>query len=514
MYIYWIIGFLIIQVIQFLGTWRLYQKAGRKSWEAAIPIYNLMVMLKINRRPLYWTVLFFIPVICVVMYGVLWVDFIRCFGKRSTKDTCLVLLTLGLYIYCLNYTKNIQYLGPEERKETMISALLFAIVFASSIHTYLIQPFTIPTPSMERTLLVGDFMFVSKVHYGLRIPITPIGIPFTHNTLPILNIKSYVDRVRLPYMRLPAIDSIKRNDIVVFNFPTDLIHTSPDRKDNYIKRCVALPGDIVKIQDGTLIINGKPEQLPENFEKQYSYIVKTSKMPLNLGYLRNEMGVKDIQIFEEGQILDSGDMTYAYQIMLTQAHAEDIKSFENVISVQKNIFPKTFGEDTIFPEGSKWNRDSYGPLRIPKKGDHIKLNEVNIEIYRDIITRYEENTLAEKEGLFYINSQETSGYTIGKDYYFMMGDNRHNSLDSRYFGFVPEDHIVGKPVFTWFSIDWDRNNPMNILKWKFRWNRIMTLSNENNGEKISYLPYFLGAIGIYFLYSLIKNRRKKKKSRS
>lgn len=161
MYIYWIIGFLIIQVIQFLGTWRLYQKAGRKSWEAAIPIYNLMVMLKINRRPLYWTVLFFIPVICVVMYGVLWVDFIRCFGKRSTKDTCLVLLTLGLYIYCLNYTKNIQYLGPEERKETMISALLFAIVIRL-FDTHLSHTTLYHTDTFNGTYPTGRGLYVCQ----------------------------------------------------------------------------------------------------------------------------------------------------------------------------------------------------------------------------------------------------------------------------------------------------------------------------------------------------------------
>ncbi|XOD66553.1 MAG: signal peptidase I [Flavobacteriales bacterium Tduv] len=509
---YWIVGFLIIQIIHFFGTWRLYQKAGKKSWEAAIPIYNLIVMLKINRRPIWWTAFFFIPIICMVMHGVLWIDFIRCFGKRSTKDTWLMLFTLGLYIYFLNYSKNLQYVGPEDRKETMISALLFAIVFASSIHTYVIQPFTIPTPSMERTLLVGDFIFVSKIHYGLRIPITPIGIPFTHNTLPILNIKSYVDCVRLPYMRLPAIDTIKRNDIVVFNFPIDLTHTSPDRKDNYIKRCVAMPGNTLEIEEGELIVNGKPESFPENAEKQYGYIVKTSKVPLNLRYLQNEIGIKDIQIFEEeGQKSDSKDITtYTYQIMLTQANAETIKSFENVISIQKNIFPKTFAENTTFPKGSKWNRDFYGPLRIPKKGDRIQLSEVNIETYRDIITRYEGNSLKEREGLFYINGQETSDYTIGQDYYFMMGDNRHNSLDSRYFGFVPENHIVGKPLLTWLSIDWDRNNPINIFKWKFRWNRIMTLTNENKREKTSYLSYLLGVVGLYFFYSLVKNRKKKK----
>ncbi|XOD69594.1 MAG: signal peptidase I [Flavobacteriales bacterium AspAUS03] len=508
----WIISFFIIQIIHFLGTWRLYQKAGRKSWEAATPIYNLMVMLKINQRPLWWTFLFFLPIICVVMYGILWVDFIRCFGKRSTKDTWLVLITLGGYIYYLNYTKQTQYISPENRKETMVSAMLFAIVFASSIHTYLVQPFTIPTPSMERTLLVGDFMFVSKIHYGLRIPITPIGVLFTHNTLPVLSIKSYVDCIRLPYMRLPAIDTIKRNDIVVFNFPTDFSQTAPDRKDNYIKRCVALPGDVLEIRHGSLFVNGQPEQLPQNTEKQYIYIIKTSKIPLNLDYLQNQMGIKDIQTLENEEYTpDPGNMTYVYQIILTQAHAEVIKSFDNVTSVEKNIFSKTFKEEGIFHKNSGWNRDFYGPLQIPKKGDLIRLDPNNIEIYHNIITQYEGNTLKEKEGRFYINDQETSEYTIGQNYYFMMGDNRHNSLDSRYFGFVPEDHIVGKPILTWLSIDWDRDNPINIFKWKFRWERIMTLTNEERQKKTSYLPYVLGTLSVYFIYLFFSEKRKKKK---
>ncbi|XCI74908.1 MAG: signal peptidase I [Flavobacteriales bacterium] len=507
----WIIGFFIIQIIHFLGTWRLYQKAGRKSWEAATPIYNLMVMLKINQRPLWWAFLFFLPIICVVMYGVLWVDFIRCFGKRSTKDTWFVLITLGGYIYYLNYTKHTQYIGPEDRKETIVSAMLFAIVFASFIHTNLVQPFTIPTPSMERTLLVGDFMFVSKVHYGLRIPITPIGVPFTHNTLPVLGIKSYVDCIRLPYMRLPAIDTIKRHDIVVFNSPTDFTHTAPDRKDNYIKRCVALPGDVLEIRDGSLFVNGQPEQPPQNVEKQYAYIIRRSEIPLNLDYLQNQMGIKDIQILEDEEYTpDLGNATYVYQIMLTQAHAEVIKSFDNVISVEKNIFSKTFKGETIFPKNYEWNRDFYGPLQIPKKGDCIRLDPDNIETYRNIITKYEGNTLEEQEERFYINGQETSDYTIEGNYYFMMGDNRHNSLDSRYFGFVPEDHIVGKPIFTWFSIDWDRDNPINIFKWKFRWDRIMTLTNEEGRKKTSYLPYVLGVLGVYFIYLFVNDKRNKK----
>ncbi|WP_103327113.1 signal peptidase I [Bacteroidetes bacterium endosymbiont of Geopemphigus sp.] len=507
----WILIFVTLQVLHFLGTWRLYQKAGRKSWETALPIYSLWVMLKITGRPRWWIVLFFIPIICVVLYGVLWVDFIRCFGKRSSKDTFLVIITLGFYIYYINYLPRTKFTGVEERKETALSSLLFAVVFASFVHTYLIQPFTIPTPSMERTLLVGDFMFVSKFHYGLRIPLTPIGFPFTHNTIPIIGIRSYIDRIRLPYKRLPALTPIRPGDIVVFNFPTDSTQNAPDRKDHYIKRCIALPGDTLEIISGELQVNGQPEALPKNAEKQYSYIVQTKEIRLNEDFLKNYLGIKDIKLIEGDE---SGDRGALYEIMLTDEYAKILSELDNVTSIEKHLFSKEFTEPGIFPENSTWNRDFYGPLYVPKKGDIIKLSENNISQYRDIITRYEGHTLKESEGEFFIDNRSMQEYVIEQNYYFMMGDNRHNSLDSRYWGFVPQDHIVGKPIFTWLSIDWDRDHPLNIFKWKLRQERIITLTNENSRIKTSYLPYVLTSLGIYFVYSFIKERRKKKKNTS
>lgn len=502
----WILIFVILQILHFLGTWKLYQKAGRKSWEAALPIYSLLVMLKLTKRPLWWVLLFFIPIICVVFYGVLWVDFIRCFGKRSNKDTFLVIITLGFYIYYINYCTQTKFTAAENRKETTLSSLLFAVVFASFIHTYFVQPFTIPTPSMERTLLVGDFMFVSKFHYGLRIPITPIGLPFTHNTIPVFGIRSYLDGIRLPYMRLPALTPINRGDIVVFNFPTDSTQNAPDRKDHYIKRCVAVAGDTLEIRSGELKVNGNLETLPKNADKQYAYIVQTKEMPLDEEFLKNHFS-KDFKIIEGDE---SGDGGALYEIMLTDEHAEILKTVDNVISIKKRLFSEEVTEPDIFPENSMWNRDFYGPLYVPKKGDVIKLSQDNINQYRDIITRYEGHLLEEREGKMLIDKQPMQQYTIKQNYYFMMGDNRHNSLDSRYWGFVPEDHIVGKPIFTWLSINWDRNQPLNLFKWKLRWDRIMTLTNENARKKTSYLPYVLLILSTYFIYSFLRDRRRKK----
>lgn len=475
---YWIITIIIIQIIHFFGTYKLYNIAKRKYWEAAIPIYNLIIMVnKINKRPIWWIFLFFIPIISIIMYIILWIDFIRCFGKKKIIQSILVIITIGLYIYYINYSNNIEYLEPNNRKETILSSIIFAIIFSSFIHTYFIQPFTIPTSSMEKTLLVGDFMFVNKIYYGLRLPITPIGIPLLHNTLFFFKIKSYINFIKLPYIRLPSIKNIERNDIVVFNYPKDLYHTAIDRKDNYIKRCVAIPGDILEIKNGLLIINNIKEVQNSIFkEKQYEYIIKSPFNLLNIEYFKNEIGIKNIQYigYEIKNINNTKNhIYYVYIINLTKIHVNILKLKNEIISIKKNIFSKKLSEKLIYPKKIKWNRDFYGPIFIPKKGYLIKLNNINYNIYYSLISFYEGNKIKKIKNLFYINNILTHNYIFKKNYYFMMGDNRHNSLDSRYFGFVPEDHIVGKPILTWLSIDWDLNNPMNIFKWKIRWKRII-----------------------------------------
>jgi signal peptidase I len=262
----WFIFFLVIQVIHFLATWKLYQKAGRKSWEAAIPVYNAIILMKIINRPTWWTILLFVPVVNLIMIPVVWVETIRSFGKNSTLDTVLVLVTLGFYIFFINYTQDVTYITNRSLQSTTqvgdtVSSLLFAIVVATLVHTYVMQPFTIPTSSLEKSLLVGDFLFVSKFHYGARTPMTPVAAPMVHDTLPLLNTKSYSKWPQLPYFRFPALQSIERNDIVVFNWPVDTVYKFFDRsgrkadkpidkKSNYVKRCVGVPGDNFSIKDG------------------------------------------------------------------------------------------------------------------------------------------------------------------------------------------------------------------------------------------------------------------------
>ncbi len=397
-------------------------------------------------------------------------------------------MSAGLYIFYVNFFKKIQLLKIEniKKKEDNIG-ILFAIVFSFVTHTYIVQPFVIPTSSMERTLLVGDFILVSKIHYGLRMPMSPICIPFfTHNNI-IGNIKSYISIFQWPYFRFPPIQSVQRNDIIVFNYPKDSNHKIIDRKDHYIKRCVGLPGDLISIKKGILFVNHKKEK--SFLEKQQAYFIKTINIPLNIEYLKNKMDIEDIECIEEK------NDEYFYQIMLNEKKATQIKNlFDNIVFIKKYILPIHFKEHSIFMNYSDWNRDFFGPLHIPKKGELVKLNSKNIHVYNEIFTY-------EKVNKFDMTSKKY--YKVKNNYYFMMGDNRHNSSDSRYWGFVPEDHIVGKPIFIWMSIDWDRKNPLNIFNWKFRWDRIMkTINNQH-----SYLSLFFLFSFSYLIYFLFKNEK-------
>ncbi|WP_341660863.1 signal peptidase I [Blattabacterium cuenoti] len=480
--------FLFIEhVIHILGTWKFYKTLGVPSWKIFIPIYNIFILLKIYKRSICWIFLLLIPLTSIILIFILWMDLIFTFFKKTKTNFLLFFLSAGLYIFYINFFKKIPIFKIEniKIKEENIGILL-AIIFSFITHTYIVQPFVIPTSSMERTLLVGDFILVSKIHYGLRMPISPIYIPFTHNNI-IGNIKSYISIFQWPYFRFFSIQSVQRNDIVVFNFPKDHNHKIIDRKDHYIKRCVGLPGDLISIKKGILFVNHKKER--SFLEKQQAYFIKTENIPLNVEYLEKEMNVKDIEYLGEK------NNEHFYQIMLNEKKAVDIKNlFENIIFIKKNILPIHFKEHNIFPNHFDWNRDFFGPLHIPKKGEFIKLNSKNIHIYNEIFN-YEK---VEK-----IDIVSKKYYKVKKNYYFMMGDNRHNSSDSRYWGFVPEDHIVGKPIFIWMSIDWDKKNPINIFSWKFRWDRTM----KTIEGKHSYLSLFFLFSFVYIIYFLFKSEK-------
>ncbi len=506
--IQWFVFFLIVQVIHFLGTWKLYEAAGRKKWEAAIPVYNAIVLMKIINRSPWWTILLFVPVVNLIMFPVVWVETLRSFGKNSTLDTLLGVLTFGFYIYYINYTKKLGYINnrslePTNKTADTVSSLLFAIVVATLVHTYVMQPYTIPTSSLEKSLLVGDFLFVSKFHYGARTPMTPIAAPMVHDTLPLLNVKSYTKKPQLPYFRFFAMQEVNRTNIVVFNWPADTLfnmykaadkrYDKPiDKKTNYVKRCVGIPGDSLSIKEGIVYINGKIMPMPERAKPQYSYTVTTDGSGFDQTYITKELNITD-------GVYQSTQNTFYFRA-LTEESANRLRLNPIVKSVVRNISHEA--EAAIFPYNTKWNLDNFGPIYIPKKGVTVALNTESLPFYKTIIREYEQNDLKVTGNEIRINGQIATTYTFKQDYYWMMGDNRHNSLDARYFGYTPEDHIVGKPVFIWMSLD-PNGKGFN----KIRWDRVFT-TVSGDGQPQSYFKYFLIALIAYFGISYFVRRKK------
>ena len=562
-FIEWFIFFLVIQVIHFGGTWKLYQRANRKAWEAAIPIYNAVILMKIINRPKWWVILLFIPVINQLMFPILWIETARSFGFNKRKDTALVLLTLGFYLFFINYATNSTYklnrsLKPRTALGEWVSSIAFAIIAATLVHTYVMQPYTIPTSSLEKTLLVGDYLFVSKFHYGARVPTTAIATPMLHDSIPTAiisekNTKSYLNKPLLPYLRIPGFQKIKRNDIVVFNWPVDtLVHWMDpskgtdfkplDKKTNYVKRCVGIAGDTLEVRDGYVYINGKQNILPDRAKLQFYNRVYSEKGLSTQKLLRytdkeferkfiinftsqnqfekvmryatnNPEKIKDNQFIIttsdegipqwiiNGYRLDIKEIsTKIRKANITDEIAAKLRKDSEVDSVVKVINPKGNKGNNMFPQGTNlsWNTDNYGPIYIPKKGTTVSLNMNSIPFYERIIEDYENNQLEVIGEHIFVNGKKSTSYTFKQDYYWMMGDNRQNSLDARSWGYVPFDHVVGNPVLIWFSIN----------EGKIRWERLFTTVG-GNGKPVSYIMYFLIALAGYIGYSFLRKNKKK-----
>ena len=529
---YWFLLFLLIQIIHFVGTYKLYRTAGRKSWEALIPVYNAIVLMKIINRPWWWTFLLFMPVINLIMFPVIWIETIRSFGKNSPRDTMLVLLTMGFYIYYVNFFLEVTYienrsLKPGTEFGEWVSSILFAIVAATIVHTYFVQPFTIPSSSLEKTLLVGDFLFVSKLNYGARLPMTTIAAPMVHDTIPILGIKSYLfdddfskksisllNKFELPYLRIPGFEKIERNEIVVFNQPADTLldmndftpdrsyYKPVDKKTNLVKRAVGVPGDSLEIKNGYIFINGKQTTLPDRAKPQYNFFVNTAGQALNQNLLVDRYGARDGLKYPDGKFaLNSNG---GYLLTLTDAEANLIQNNPAVQEVKKIMNPpgKT---DNVFPyvDSLKWNMDNYGPIYIPKKGVTVELDVQTLPFYKRIIQEYEKNSLRTEGKKIWINGQKTDQYTFKQNYYWMMGDNRQNSLDARKWGYVPFDHIVGKPVFIWLS--WNKNGKGID---KIRWERIFTTVHGDGKPQSYFLSFVVLLLLIFGARKFLEYRRK------
>jgi len=367
--------------------------------------------------------------------------------------------------------------NPKKKKKTVtrewVDAIIFAVIAATLIRTFFIEAYVIPTPSMERSLLVGDFLFVSKVNYGARTPITPIAFPFAHHTMPLIGTKAYWDGIKLPYYRLPGFSDVKKGDVVVFNYPMDAdspLYRPVDKRENFIKRCQGTPGDTLSVVDAQVYVNHKSMPNPPGEQIDYSYT--TNGMDVNP------------QVFDELHIsLYEGNTNPT----MTKESANIFKGYSNVKSLTPRISPKGVADPgyPVYPTNPahpvapanlmlngkapdyKWNVDNYGPIIIPKKGWTVKLDSMTYPLYVRCITVYEGNKVEVKGNDIFINGKKTDSYTFKLNYYWMMGDNRHDSDDSRFWGFVPEDHIVGKALFIWMS--WDDNASFFS---KIRWSRL------------------------------------------
>ncbi len=480
-----IIALPLLFTLPTIFAWQLFARANQKGFYTLIPFFNLYIFLKIVKKPLWWYIFLIIPFINVFVYMLMLVELVKCFGKFKLWEHFLAVVIPFVYLPLLSTQENLKYTDPDVADRPKkgpvrewADAIIFAVVAATIIRTFLVEAYTIPTSSMEKTLLVGDFLFVSKISYGPKIPNTPIAFPFVHHTLPwSQTTKSYVEWIKLPYYRFAGLGQVQRNDAVVFNYPAgdtvsdrfqsnvsyyslvreygrervwndhrnfgNIIARPVDKRENYIKRCVALPGDTVFIQATDLYINGKRSEVPGIV--QFKFLVRTDGTSINQ------------RVLDKYNITEAKrtNMPNEFVFWISQDVADELAKLPNVSTVEKIIEPADTWNSEVFPnsEDYPWNIDFFGPLWIPKAGATVALNTKNLPLYERIIHAYEGNDLQVRDGKIFINGIESDSYTFKMDYYWMMGDNRHNSADSRIWGFVPMDHIVGKAVFVWLSLD-------------------------------------------------------------
>jgi signal peptidase I len=495
---YFLIIWLTFNILTRVGLFFWFKRAGKKGWEAFVPFYSSLTWMGLTGRPKWHLIWLILPISNVVVRFGMVIDLNKSFGRFSFKDDVFAVFFPYIFYIIIGRKAELKYLGKgheEEFKTKFLpkktfkrewsDAILFALVVATLIRMFYIEAYKIPTPSMEGSMKVGDFLFVSKAHYGSRVPMTPLAIPLTHQEL--LGIKPFTELLSLPYMRLPGLQDIKRGEPVVFNYPQDYeknnnVYDYPvDKKQHYIKRCVAISGDSLQVKNKQVFINGVASDNPEKL--QFSYIV----------YLKVPWSQKNaikMDMFDYAPLQQDKNDRYKYIFYMDKEQVSNLKLNSLLDTMYEDVRKEGEAEpySEVYPDNRilfNWNRDFYGPIYVPKRGDKIEMTEKNYALYKTPIEQYElAGELKFQNGVAFLNGVEISHYEFKFNYYWMMGDNRQNSLDSRFWGFVPEDHIVGKPLFIWFSKEYakkysvDNSGRTQVQEEgvRIRWDRIFKTS--------------------------------------
>ena len=597
--------FIGLVLISFFGLSKLFVKANIEAWKGFIPFYNFYILAKLLNKPWWWCLIMIVPGVNLMMYGVFGFNVARAFNRPGNGDLLFASIMPYLFFVVVGFDEKAKFVGLDKYKKepsyivkNWLDPIIFAVIAASIIRTFFLEAFTIPTSSLEKSLMVGDFLFVNKFAYGPKIPQTPIAFPFAHHTLPFSETtKSYLEWIKLPYFRLPGFGKVKNGDIVVFNYPDgdsvalgdqnssyyftlryveylmkvqdqnnnapakpdayykkeawdfmhlptnisptnnkpvgDVVGRPADKREHYVKRCVGIAGDLLEIKDGDLYINNTLQIFPEHAQKKY--FVKTkgalfgTRMENKLGntVLSNQNLLDKLDIYVtsgEADLVNTQTDTCTYLLNMPRNVMAEVKKMEGVISVDVKIEKKGDADNiSIFPHNKSypWNNDNFGPLQIPKEGITLKIDTGNLCLYQKIMDTYDNgiHQVTKQNGKVLYDGNIITEYTFKQNYYWMMGDNRHNSADSRSWGFVPFDHVVGKPVFVWFSMKYADNNPVsgksvlgslfkNSQDGKFRWNRFLSYVGDNGLVSVK-IPFLLIVLGLYG-WSKFNSRRKLK----
>ena len=596
--------FLILFLASFYGLSRLFVKVSLPAWKAWIPVYNFYILSKLLNKPSWWALIMVVPGVNIIMYGVYGFNVARAFNKTSTQDLLFASILPYVFLLKLGMDASVKFVGlakyqvePSRFIRNWVDPIIFAVIAASIIRGYTIEAFTIPTSSLEKSLMVGDFLFVNKFAYGPKIPQTPLSFPFAHHTLPMSETKkSYLEWIKLPYFRLPGFGSVKNNQIVVFNYPDgdtvavgdqnssyyelkrqigymiqreeqnsgqppkpysyylglahDYLNTPKnvfpwsnkpignivarpvDKREHYVKRCVGIAGDTLEIKNSFVSINHKPMDMPEN--AQHNYLVKCSSRIFGEETVlsNGRPSLSNLELLDKFDIYASevgvealAKDTVVYRLNMPTKVAARVKQLPGVISVTRKIEPKGEREYSVFPHHPSypWNNDNFGPLIIPKAGMTLPIDTHNICLYEKILNTYDNgiHQISTNGGQVMYDGKPITSYTFKQDYYFMMGDNRHNSADSRSWGMVPYDHVVGSPFFVWFSMKYAENNPVsgksvigsltkNSQEGKFRWERFLCYVKDGTLHSIK-IPFILTILAIWGLSKWNQKRKLKLK---